>query len=64
MAGVEAAAARLVRERVATLLAPGELAAYAGVAAARVLDLFAHHRPRALPAAAGWCESHPAPLWR
>jgi aminoglycoside phosphotransferase (APT) family kinase protein len=64
VAGVEPAAARVVRERVAGLLTPAELAAYAGVAASRVLSLFAHHRPEVVPAAIGWCQSHLAPFWR
>jgi aminoglycoside phosphotransferase (APT) family kinase protein len=61
---VEARAADLAGRRAADVLTQAERAAYAGVAACRVVDLVAHHRAELLPRAVGWCESHLAPLWR
>jgi Ser/Thr protein kinase RdoA (MazF antagonist) len=61
---VDPPAADLAVRRAAELLAPAEQAAYAGLAASRVIDLVAHHRAELLPVALGWCESHLAPLWR
>lgn len=61
---VDPQAADLAEQRAADLLAPAERAAYAGLAAGRVIDLVAHHRAELLPLAVRWCESHLAPLWR
>jgi aminoglycoside phosphotransferase (APT) family kinase protein len=61
---VDAEAADLASRRADEVLGPAERAAYAGVAACRVVDLVAHHRAELLPRALGWCESHLAPLWR
>jgi hypothetical protein len=61
---VDAVGAELADRRAAELLTPPERAAYAGVAAFRVISLIAHHRRQLLPRALRWCEAHLAPLWR
>jgi Ser/Thr protein kinase RdoA (MazF antagonist) len=61
---VDPQAAQLAGRRAAELLTDAEQAAYAGVAAFRVIMLVSAHRPDLLGRALRWCEAHLAPQWR